>query len=598
MTDTQTIRSFLVSLGFKVDQGSETRFKESVESATRGVMAMGAAIAAAAVAVAAATAKMAVDFDNLYFSSQRTGASVGTIKAFGYAVSQLGGTAEGASSSLENLARKMRESPGIRQQINSMTGAGIGPDGKISAEQIEKIGDAFRRMPSYRRQAMAEAWGIDEKTMLAMVAGVDKFTAEYKKKMKEAGLDPEKAAEDGHKFMVAWRSIWATFGNVVDGALSKLMGTEGNGLIAFGAWFDKHSKEISDALSEMAKGFLSAFSGWQNGLGSLDWKTIGADVGIVARAFGLLVKALADLVVLLTNHPILGGMLGGAFIGSRGGIYGAIAGGVAGGAAGAYLSDPAGADAAAGGAGNMLSRAWNWTKRQFGMGAKADTGPIGRDTGPLSSAGNLTKLINEEAARAGIDPRIMEGIRAGESAHGNHYDVKDDALESSWGPFQLNRRRGLGVDFERETGLDVRNPATIAAQARWVARYIKKHGGANGQWMGYRGPRDADPRWGDSGYKPAPTVVAPKTPPATAPTAAHWPNNYDPNAWWRHVKAAPAPGQQSSIDNSSSSAATLHANTTINVTGGADPAEVGAHVARAQSRQNANLIRNLQGAVA
>ena len=39
-------------------------------------------------------------------------------------------------------------------------------------------------------------------------------------------------------------------------------------------------------------------------------------------------------------------------------------------------------------------------------------------------------------------------------------------------------------------------------QADWVARYIKRHGGTNGQWMGYHGPRDADPRSGNSGYNP------------------------------------------------------------------------------------------------
>ncbi len=121
---------------------------------------------------------------------------------------------------------------------------------------------------------------------------------------------------------------------------------------------------------------------------------------------------------------------------------------------------------------------------------------------PLGSkAGSLTRLIEDEAQRAGVDPRIMEGIRAGESLHRSSYDKKDDALESSWGPFQLNRRRGLGVTFEHDTGLDLRDPATIAAQARWVAQYLKR-GGSLGAWAGFHGPRDADPRWGESGYVP------------------------------------------------------------------------------------------------
>ncbi|MER2197169.1 phage tail tape measure protein [Methylobacterium brachiatum] len=138
-----------------------------------------------------------------------------------------------------------------------------------------------------------------------------------------------------------------------------------------------------------------------------------------------------------------------------------------------------------------------------GAGGRAVSGP-GNGTMPTSStAGSLTELINAEAARAGIDPRIMQGIRAGESGHRADYDVKSDRKEDSYGPFQLNRRGGLGAVFERETGLDARDPKTILAQTRWVAELIKKRGrGVLQQWYGYHGDRDADPSWGNSGYVP------------------------------------------------------------------------------------------------
>ena len=142
-----------------------------------------------------------------------------------------------------------------------------------------------------------------------------------------------------------------------------------------------------------------------------------------------------------------------------------------------------------------------------GYGGRGGSGGAGGGyDGPVplgSKAGSLTSLIEEEARRAGIDPRIMEGMRAGESLHRNSYDKKDDALESSWGPFQLNRRRGLGVTFEHDTGLDLRNSSSIAAQARWVAQYLKR-GGSLSAWSGFHGPRDANPRWGESGYVPNP----------------------------------------------------------------------------------------------
>lgn len=154
-----------------------------------------------------------------------------------------------------------------------------------------------------------------------------------------------------------------------------------------------------------------------------------------------------------------------------------------------------------------------WAGNGSGEGYSVDKGGSG--------AGNLTRLITEAANAEGIDPNVMEGIRAGESGHTSQYDRKDDAVESSWGPFQLNRRRGLGVAFEKDTGLDVRNPSTIPAQARWVAHYIKQHGGTNGQWMGYHGPRNADPRWGDSGYVPKPKVTISTQPGGNAAASAN-----------------------------------------------------------------------------
>jgi hypothetical protein len=72
----------------------------------------------------------------------------------------------------------------------------------------------------------------------------------------------------------------------------------------------------------------------------------------------------------------------------------------------------------------------------------------------------------------------------------------------------------------------------------------------------------------------------------------------DPKAGYFHM-TAPAPGAQSFNDHSSNP--TIHApqNTTINVSSnGADARQIAQHVARGQSRLNADLIRNMQGAVA
>jgi len=162
----------------------------------------------------------------------------------------------------------------------------------------------------------------------------------------------------------------------------------------------------------------------------------------------------------------------------------------------------------------------------------------GRPTG--SDAGNLTALIDKEAKAAGIDPSWMNGIRAGESGHrhnnGNpcraydHNPGTPSHPEDSWGPFQLNRRRGTGVEFEKATGLDLSDPRTIPDQVRFVARYLRKKFDKNPNyspfpnWQGFHGRRNADPRWGDSGYVPTSPVAAAPAGAAPADENGNFPN--------------------------------------------------------------------------
>ncbi|MCJ2023383.1 hypothetical protein [Methylobacterium sp. J-067] len=202
-----------------------------------------------------------------------------------------------------------------------------------------------------------------------------------------------------------------------------------------------------------------------------------------------------------------------------------------------------------GGYGGSLGGGSGGSRSGGSRGGGTSEAPVPTGPAPASSdAGNLTALIDREARRAGIDPRVMHGIRAGESGHRqnrnnpaaayDHNPGTPGRPESSWGPFQLNRLRGLGQQFERETGLDVRDHRTIAAQARWVAEFIAKQTRRNPNyspfptWQGFHGRRESDPRWGDSGYVPtAPQQnaegagnVSLRTPSAPADENGNFPN--------------------------------------------------------------------------
>jgi hypothetical protein len=76
-------------------------------------------------------------------------------------------------------------------------------------------------------------------------------------------------------------------------------------------------------------------------------------------------------------------------------------------------------------------------------------------------------------------------------------------------------------------------------QAEWVAQYLKRTGNTS-PWMGFHGPRDADPRWGDAGYNPEKLPVAA---PAPGPSAGFKITDPNPNPLTSHTY--PALGEQS-----------------------------------------------------
>lgn len=208
----EIIREFLVSLGYKIDENETRKFSQSVETASKQVVALGLKATAAATAVMAAVTKIASGLEDLYFVSQRTRASAENIQAFGYAASQMGSSADSAKGSLEAFAAFLRSNPGsysLVQSIGVQTRQANG-DLRDTEEIMQDIGKRLSQMPQYRAIAYANAFGIDYKTLVALEQGTDKFGAQYKVMMARFGLDADKAAKASHNFMVQLRELKAT----------------------------------------------------------------------------------------------------------------------------------------------------------------------------------------------------------------------------------------------------------------------------------------------------------------------------------------------------------------------------------------------------
>ncbi|MDY6450714.1 phage tail tape measure protein [Acinetobacter faecalis] len=209
MAQAGVIRDFMVALGFKTDNSGLNQMQGAMNGLELKATALKGALLALATGAVVAVRQTAGELDKLYYSSQRIGASVTNINAYGNAIAQLGGSAEGAIGSLESLAEKMRNSPGYESQIKSLGVDTRNANGEMRdrVEMMKDLSGVLSKMPAYQANAYASSLGIDQNTLLAMRDG--KFMSnmeKYQKIQKELGMNDD-LAKSGNEFMAEYRDL-------------------------------------------------------------------------------------------------------------------------------------------------------------------------------------------------------------------------------------------------------------------------------------------------------------------------------------------------------------------------------------------------------
>lgn len=204
-----TIKDFLVSLGFDIDQAGANKFEAVLKGVTANVLKVGAVVEGAALSIVGFTTQIANGLDKIYWASQRTGASVQGIKALGYAASQTGASAESAMSSLEGLAGFMRSNPGAEGFLNRLGVQTRDASGNMRdmAAIFTGVGQKLSSMPYYRANQYAQMLGIDENTLMAMRRGVGGFSGQYSAMAKAIGFNADQAALSSNRFMTSLKSL-------------------------------------------------------------------------------------------------------------------------------------------------------------------------------------------------------------------------------------------------------------------------------------------------------------------------------------------------------------------------------------------------------
>ncbi|HHC3709961.1 TPA: transglycosylase SLT domain-containing protein [Klebsiella pneumoniae] len=323
----ETLKDFLISLGFKVDEAGARKFDAVVAGTTLKAIELGVKVEAAALSVVAFTAKIASGLDDLYWASQRTGATVEGIKQIGYAVSQVGGSVDGARGSLENLARFMRNNPGAEGFLNRLGVQTRDASGNMRdmATIFTGVGQRLSSMPYYRANQYAQMLGLDENTLMAMRRGIGQFSGEYTAMAKAIGYNADVATVSSNKFMTSLRSFGLTAGMARDKIGSSLADGLAGSLDRLRRQILENFPKIEGAITAGVKGVLwfgeiigrvvyrliqltGDIINW--------WKSLGTETRQVIEVFGALMIAWRLLNSAFAMSPI--GrviMLGAALIG-------------------------------------------------------------------------------------------------------------------------------------------------------------------------------------------------------------------------------------------------------------------------------------------
>lgn len=196
----EVIREYLMSLGFRVNTTEQKKFESALSSTTRTAVGAGAALVGVATAAVAAAAAFASSMEKLYYASQRSGTSIAHLQASAFAAKQVGVSGAEMQAAIDGMAKTLRNNPGMQSMLQAF---GIPVKGRQMDDVAIDMVKAFRSMPPYLFKQLTGMFGMDEDTAFALARNVEKFERMKKLQLdasKELGYDADEAGKKSVAF--------------------------------------------------------------------------------------------------------------------------------------------------------------------------------------------------------------------------------------------------------------------------------------------------------------------------------------------------------------------------------------------------------------
>jgi len=252
------LKSFLVSIGFKVEEAELRRFTGSINSIGQSVAGMSLAYGAMLASVTAGIRKAASELESLYYAGQRVGGSATGLQALGRTASQLGSSFEEAKSSIEGLADRLRNLPGMEGALNKLgieTRDRAGHMRDIVAIQ-QDLARRLNAMPTSLRHVYSGFFSQNEQFLRAEANSSWGSTYQRERGLAAAiGLTDEDVA-NATKFNTAIRDLGYTIESISQKASAQFFESYGDQIKQVQGWLQAHSGELIKALTDIGDGIL------------------------------------------------------------------------------------------------------------------------------------------------------------------------------------------------------------------------------------------------------------------------------------------------------------------------------------------------------
>lgn len=215
----ETIREYLVALGFKIDETAFRKFNSAVFKTTEPVLKLGAAAAAAATAIEVMVERVARQMEDLYYAAQRTYATADSLQAVGFAAKQVGLEASRGTDLLEGLGRALRMNPGAEGLISSFGVKTREANGQLRdmSGVLDDLLSKLAGMPRFQALRMGQVFGFDPDTLNQVLNNLPQFLKaqdDARRSLRNFGINAQDAAAKGMDFSRAVNAVDRDIGNL------------------------------------------------------------------------------------------------------------------------------------------------------------------------------------------------------------------------------------------------------------------------------------------------------------------------------------------------------------------------------------------------